>query len=242
MLESARYATAHWLRFSQITLPEQLLLSESPQGALSWKIGSCGPVGPNGNRLPSEIWCAVALFRELPDARNAFKEKEAFMPFIANAIESWHQLLLPIRHHGECNHIDRESPGELFEVAATDPGGLSMVITSAGYRRGPDFRIERVIDFRRNVDLVLDWLRQCDGCLASQAFTPLTIGDDGLTLSLWQDDASMLNASYRPGLHRTHIDRHKSTAVFDRSSFTRCRILESSGQWNSIDPLSNSPK
>ena len=46
----------------------------------------------------------------------------------------------------------------------------------------------------------------------------------------------MLNASYRRDLHRNHVDRHKSTDVFDRSSFTRCRILDSSGQWNGIDP------
>lgn len=237
MLEKARYATAHWLRFQEVMTPDQLVLSGAPQGSLSWKIGPCGPVGPNGYRLPSNIWCAVALFRELSEAEKAMKEKVAFMPYVADAVESWHQLLLPVRHHGECNHLDRETPGEIFETATTDPGGVMMVITSAGYQLGPNLKMERVIDFRRNVDKALDWLQQCDGCLAGRAFTPHTAGDDGLTLSLWRDDASMLNASYREGEHRTQIDRHKSAAAFDRSSFTRCRILDSFGQWGGKDPL-----
>jgi hypothetical protein len=44
--EKARYATAHRIRFRQITTPEMLQLSESPGDALSWKIGPSGPVGP----------------------------------------------------------------------------------------------------------------------------------------------------------------------------------------------------
>ena len=238
MLEKARYATAHWLRFKEVTTPDQLVLSEAPRGALSWKIGPSGPVGPNGYRLPSEVWCAVALFGELADAEWAMEDKEAFMPYLGSVVESWHQLLLPVRHHGECNHLDRECPGEIFETAPTDPGGMMMVITTAGYRFGPEFQLERVIDFRRNVDKVLDWLQKCDGCFAGRAFTPHTAGDDGYTLSLWRDDASMLNASYRDGHHRTELDRHKSTAVFDRSSFTRFRVLDSSGQWEGINPMS----
>jgi hypothetical protein len=35
------------------------------------------------------------------------------MAFVSSTTESWHQLLLPIRHRGECNHIHRESPESL---------------------------------------------------------------------------------------------------------------------------------
>jgi hypothetical protein len=237
LLEKARFATAHWLRFPEITTADQLPLSEEPRNALSWKIGPCGPVGPNGYRLPSNVWCAVGLFRELPAATLAMDHKQAFMPFLEKTTESWHQLLLPVRHHGECNHLDRESPGEIFEASSSDPGGAIMAITTAGYRFGPDLKMERVMDFRRHVDLVNEWIKQCDGCLASQPFTPHTVGDDGFTLSVWRDDASMLSASYRPGAHRTQLDRHKATEIFDRSSFTRCRVLEASGQWEGKNPL-----
>jgi hypothetical protein len=237
MGEKACYATAHWLRFEAITTPDQLELSGQPQGALSWKIGPSGPVGPDGYRLPANIWCAVGLFREDAAAHTALDSMETFMPFVACTVESWHQLLLPVRHHGECNHLERDCPGAMFEIPPHDPGGLSFVLTTAGFRRGPDLKVERLIDFRRNVDVVNDWIGQSEGCLASRPFTPHTLGDDGYTMSVWRDDAAMLAASYRAGTHRTHVDLHKQNAAFDRSSFTRLRILRAVGQWNGRDPL-----
>jgi hypothetical protein len=237
MLEKARFATAHWLRFPEVTTPDQLELSGKPRGALSWKIGPSGPVGPDGYRLPATIWCAVGLFRERGAADAALDELHAFMPFVASTVESWHHLLLPVRHHGECNHLERDCPGALFEVATPDPGGAPFVLTTAGFRPGPELKVQRLIDFRRNVDLVNDWMAQSEGCLASRPFTPHTAGDDGFTFSVWRDDAAMLAASYRAGTHRTHIDLHKENAAFDRSSFTRLRMLRSFGQWNGQEPL-----
>jgi hypothetical protein len=234
----ARYATAHWLRFPAVTTPDQLDLSMQPEGALSWKIGPSGPVGPDGYRLPSLIWCAVGLFRELDAARSAFEQTQRHMPFLAGVVESWHQLIEPFRHQGECNHLDRTTPCEIFEVAAaTSPAGPMMVITTAGYRFGPDLKMERVIDFRRHVDQVDAWLQTVDGCLASRAFTPHTVGDDGYTFSVWRDEATMLNTAYRAGAHRTQLDRHKAEDIFDRSSFTRFRILDTNGAWNGANPI-----
>jgi hypothetical protein len=233
--EKARYATAHWLRFQDVTTPDQLDLSAQPQGAMSWKIGPSGPVGPDGYRLPGKIWCAVGLFPDLAPARAALHARDLYMPFVANTVESWHQLLLPVRHQGQCNYLDRECPGELFAVSSADPGGAVMVITTAGYHPGP--KVERLIAFRRGVDEVNDWLQQADGCLASRPITPHTAGDDGFTLSAWRDDASMLNAMYRAGTHREKMDWHKSASAFDRSSFTRLRIVDTCGQWDGRDPL-----
>ena len=237
MVEKARYATAHWLRFKEVTTPAQLVLTGQPQGALSWKIGPSGAVGPDGYRLPATIWCAVGLYRDREAADAVLDELPTFMPFLADTVESWHHLLLPVRHHGECNHLERDCPGELFEVAPRDPGGQAFVLTTAGFRLGPELKVERLIDFRRNVDVVNDWMAQADGCLASRPFTPHTVGDDGYTMSAWRDDAAMLAASYRGGTHRTHLDLHKQAAAFDRSSFTRLRILRACGVWNGRDPL-----
>ena len=130
MVDKARYATAHWLRFKDVTLPEQLQLTGQPQGAASWKIGPSGPVGPDGYRLPSEIWCALGLYRDLAQARTALAERCSCMPFLSSAVESWHLLLVPFRHTGECNHLDRQQPGELFDVAPDTAGGPIVVITS----------------------------------------------------------------------------------------------------------------
>ena len=206
---------------------------------MSWKIGPSGPIRPDGYRLPGEIWCAVGLFSDLAPARAALQAIECYMPFAPNSVESWHQLLLPVRHQGQCNHLDRECPDEVFAVSSADPGGALVVITTAGYHPGP--RVERLIAFRRGVDEVNDWLLQVEGCLASRAITPHTFGDDGFTLSVWRDDASMLNAIYRAGSHREKMDWHKSVSAFDRSSFTRLRILETRGHWEGTDPLGGMP-
>jgi hypothetical protein len=241
MPAKACYATAHRIRFRDITTPEMLALSAGPAGALSWKIGPSGEVGPDGYRLPADVWCAVGLFRELDAAKAALESSQQFMPFLDDAVESWHALLMPVMHRGECNHLDRDRPDTVFEVGNVDPRGTCMVITTAGFQPGPQFRIERVIDFRRHVDATNAWLGTADGYLASQVFTPHTVGDDGVTMSLWRDDASMLAAAYRPGAHRAQIDRHKTQSVFDRSSFTRCRILDTRGQWNGRDPARTAP-
>jgi len=214
-----------------------LELSGNPAGALSWKIGSSGPVGPNGYRLPGNVWCAVGLYSELDAAQTALQTKDQFMSFLTDAIESWHALLLPIMHRGECNHLDRTQPGTLFEVDQNDPGGPCMVITTAGFEGGPELKIERVIDFRRNVDMTNEWMAKTDGCLASQVFTPHTVGDDGFTMSIWRDDACMLKAAYHPGIHRSQLDQHKKENAFDRSSFTRFRVMDTCGQWNGRDPV-----
>ena len=237
MPEKARYATAHRIRFREITTPEMLPLSGSPAGALSWKIGPSGPVGPDGYRLPADVWCAVGLYGDSDGAQTALRAREQFMPFLPDAIESWHALLLPVMHRGECNHLDRGRPDTLFEVGHQDPGGACMVITTAGFQFGPELKIERVIDFRRNVDRTNEWIGKADGCLASQVFTPHTVGDDGFTMSLWRDDASMLKVAYHPGVHRSQVDRHKAESVFDRSSFTRFRIMDTCGQWNGRNPV-----
>jgi hypothetical protein len=234
--EKARYATAHRIRFPNITTPEMLQLSGSPADALSWKIGPSGPVGPDGYRLPADVWCAVGLYQKSDAAETALHSREHFMPFLADVIESWHAVLMPVAHKGECNHLDRDHPGRLFDVGRADPGGVCMVITTAGFVFGPELKIERVIDFRRNVDATNEWMAKADGCLVSQVFTPHTVGDDGFTMSIWRDDVSMLAAAYRAGFHRSQIDRHKAENVFDRSSFTRLRVVDSCGLWNGQNP------
>jgi hypothetical protein len=177
------------------------------------------------------------MYRDSEAAQAALQRKEPIMPFLSNAVESWHALLMPFAHKGECNHLDRNEPGPVFEIGSPGAGGPCMVITTAGFNFGPDLKIERVINFRRNVDTTNEWMARADGCLTSQVFTPHTVGDDGFTMSIWRDDAAMLEAAYRPGFHRSQIERHKVESFFDRSSFTRFRILVSSGLWDGRDPL-----
>jgi hypothetical protein len=233
----ARLATVHWLRFPAVMKPEQLSLAASPAGSVSWKIGPDGPVGPNGYRLPSNVWCGMALFDEPAAAEAAFAASERHLPNLAHTVEHWHALLRPVAHHGECNHLARANPGQMFATGGDDPGGPLFVVTTAGYVMGPDLDLARVVDFRVHVDQVHDWLKSVEGRVASQVFTPHTVGDDGVTMSLWRSDAAMMSAMYRPGTHRTQMDRHKRDKLADRTSFTRFRVLQARGQWDGIDPM-----
>jgi hypothetical protein len=204
---------------------------------MSWKIGPDGPVGPNGYRLPSNIWCGVALFRDRSAAEGSLERKERYLPFLADAVESWHALLLPIAHRGECNHIERSKPGQIFEIESRDPGGPLFVMTTAGFHLGPTLDMARVIDFRVHVDQVHDWLKTVEGWVASQVFTPHTVGDDGVTMSVWRSDTVMVQSMYKPGTHRTQIDRYKSDKTADRTSFTRFRVVRTLGRWAGTDPM-----
>jgi hypothetical protein len=233
----ARFATIHWVRYPNVVTPEQLTLTKSPAECMSFKFGPDGPVGPNGYRLPSDVWCGLALFAERAAADAALAAPERFLPALGSAVECWHALLLPIAHRGTCNHLEREKPRWIFEASAEDPGGPLFVITTAGYVMGPDLDIARVIDFRVNVDKVHDWLQSVEGRVASRVFTPHTVGDDGVTMSLWRSDSVMIDAMYRPGLHRSVVDRHKREKMADRTSFTRLRVLATRGQWGGLDPL-----
>jgi len=237
MTEPCRWATLHWLRFAEIRTPETLELSMQPAGAASWKIGSDGPIGPDGMRLPSEVWCALGLYPDRIHAEAALAEPGRFMPFLGDTTEAWHALLLPLVHRGECNHLDRETPGLMLHPHEGDPGGPLIVLTTAGFILGPDLDINRVIDFRRNVDQVREAVSAAEGNLARQVFTPHTRGDDGVTMTVWRDDASMSAFAYRPGEHRERIERYKREQTCDRTSFTRLRPVRTSGNWEGRDPV-----
>ena len=231
----ARFATVHWFDYGRVTTAEQLALTDSPAACLCFKIGADGPVGPSGARLPSNVWCAVAMFDERAAAEAALANYERFLPGVADAVEHWHALLLPIAHRGECNHFERTNPRPLFEAAPEDPGGALFVMTTAGFN--PPVDIARVIEFRVHVDKVREWIEPADGRVASQVFAPHTLGDDGVTMTLWRDDAAMIDAMYRPGFHRTQVDRHKREILADRTSFTRFRVVATRGSWGGSDPF-----
>ena len=57
-------------------------------------------------------------------------------------------------------------------------------------------------------------------------------GRDGFTLTLWNDDREMISAAYKPGVHKTQMDHHGASSLFDRSSFTRLRVIETFGTWD----------
>jgi hypothetical protein len=58
-------------------------------------------------------------------------------------------------------------------------------------------------------------------------------------MSLWRDEKSMFAFAYKPGAHRTQVDRQNSHRTVDRSSFTRFRVVRSAGCWEGRDPVAS---
>jgi hypothetical protein len=114
--------------------------------------------------------------------------------------------------------------------------GALAVITSAGYNtRGPEQYL-RIATFARGILDVLAFYEECRGNLRRGSFVGGFDHRDGFTVSLWQDDAAMMDAAYRDGTHRRLMDQSRDGSLFDRSSFTRARIISSSGSWKG-DPF-----
>jgi heme-degrading monooxygenase HmoA len=193
--------------------------------------------GTSGLRLASRVWCGIASFRDLADARAAFIDPASHVPAIGHAEELWSALLLAKAHHGECNHLDAAVPGAIFDVDSALSDGPLLVMTTAGFNLRSKADFVRLIDFRRRVDRMRDVIAAAPGCLAHQVFAPTTAHDDGVTMSLWQDEQAMLEFAYRPGPHRAELDRQIIERTVDRSSFTRFRVIDSAGHWNGINPL-----
>lgn len=235
MAEKARFATIHWFRFGRVTVPGDLDLSGRPEAALSWKIGPSGKVGPDGYRLPSPYWAGLGLYGDRESALGALERIEAFAPFAGEALEAKHMALAAVAHKGACNHLERGEPGAIFEPAEDPVEGRMAVVTTAGFVPGSD--PARMQASRNAVDDAYVWLRQMPGMEQVLFFTPHTAGDDGVTMSVWEDSRKMLTAAYQPGQHRGYVDRYKAETMADRTSFTRFRILGERGVWSGGSPL-----
>jgi heme-degrading monooxygenase HmoA len=231
MLQLGRRATVHWLRFDQSRSFNPAQTTVRPVGCNSWKFGP-DVRGRQALRAASHVWGGIASFLNPVDAEAAFERPERYVPGLSEASQSWHALLLPVAHHGECNHLDPNEPGAAFEPSQNDPGGPLFVMTTAGFNLQARSDLQRLIDFRRRVDGMRDIVSGSAGNLAHQVFASLRPGDDGMTMSLWRDNRAMTEFAYRAGPHRSELDRQNTRKTVDRSSFTRFRLLRSAGAWD----------
>src|SRR5262249_27348936 len=104
--------------------------------------------------------------------------------------------------------------------------------------RTPDQR-PRIARFVKGIQDVLDFYGAYDGNLRRVSTNGGFDLRDGFTVTLWRDDKAMNQAEDGEGTHRTFIDMSRDGSLFDRSSFTRARIVRSSGSWDG-DPVASS--
>jgi hypothetical protein len=192
------------------------------------------------NNMPtwtSELWAGLGIWTNRAAAEAMLANPVATMPAMGEAVEAWHALALPVQHRGEVRWRGKVEKDSAIMTSAEDPEGQLAVITSASFDdpQNPAER-PRMSRFAVKVSEAMDFLGQQPGNLRYDVFNGGFDGREGFTLSLWESDAAMLKAAYHSGHHRKLMDESRDGSIFDRSSFTRLRILSSHGSWSG-DPL-----
>ncbi len=221
------------------------------------RLRDAGPA-PDG-QLPGTVFCNVAADTRAAGTEPASQQAVAFLilglhddassaeHFLANraawlddAHETWSGILEPLRHHGAANYLDRTNPGLVFDActpADPAPGGV-VALTTVGWNLGEGLDMNRVREFGAGVAAVRASMTGVAGLRTQQSFFfPGVIECDPLTLSFWQDEASIRAFAYGQGSHRRQLDRHREDPQADRTSFTRFRALRSAGTWYGEDPV-----
>lgn len=230
------YMTFHRVRFSSPINAHSRSFA-APEFAHHWLFGSDSPLGDDGLRTRiSYVWGGAAFYDNLRDAERVFANAQRGLLFNQPVSEAWHAIVRPISHRGKTNWFGPACSSENRIVPAqSDPGGPLLVVTSAGYNVPlGDMKsdLPRRLDFLVNVDRVRAWYATLPGVLALGQFNPHPIGTDGMTFSLWRDDAAMMAAAYQPGIHRAQLERYRNEKTADRTAFTRARILTCTGTWD----------
>ncbi|MCY6382865.1 hypothetical protein [Hoeflea prorocentri] len=211
-----------------------------PKSAAAWRFYPASQLSEDNMRnFNNDEWGGFGIYPNREAAQAVFDVPEAHLSFLADPVEAYHALIAPYAHHGEVNWRGETLANDTFAVAKEDPGGPLVVFTSAGFEgRGPE-DAERIVAFLHGVYAVQDYYAGLPGNIRQAVYSGVGVdGGDGITVSLWQNDAAMMQAAYKPGEHRGQMDNHKKTSRMDRSSFTRARIIASKGSWKGCNPVS----
>jgi hypothetical protein len=209
-----------------------------PKGADAWRFYPACPLGEDG--LPtfvSDEWGGFGIYPTREAAEEVFQDPEAHLGFLDKASEAFHALLSPYAHRGAVNWRGNVLENTCLAVGS-DPGGPLMVLTSAGYANPGPGDLPRMKKFVHEVRQILSYYSTLSENVRNAVFSGARVdGGDGVTTTLWKSDEAMMAAAYKTGHHRAQIDYHRDAALFDRSSFTRARIVASRGTWDGTDPV-----
>ena len=230
------WITLHRIKFPvSISAKEQDLdISGTPK---YWRFCPKMSVGDDGLPLwDSNTWCGLAIHGSQAEAEAMFNAPEDHLPYLSTAAEHWHALAIPVTHRGSLNWRGEVESNAAVRTAGDDPKGPLMVLTTAGYNSRDEETVPRIRRFMRGVEDVIDFFGEQDGNVRRDVFNGGFDQKEGFTVSLWKNDDAMMKTAYWQGIHRTLMDESRDGSFFDRSSFTRARIVSSSGSWDG-DPL-----
>lgn len=235
--------SAHWITLHRMRFPAPIHAAQNPYGVPEgpdlWRFVPDVNLGPDG--LPTNIsdeWCGLGLYESREAAQALFDDPAAHLPSMSDAVESWHALAAPIAHHGGLNWRGRIETDTLFTPNRDlPPGGPVLVLTTAGFDADTQITVARRKEFLQGVQDVLVFYGSLPGNLRRGSYSASMVeGMEGFTVSLWDTDRDMVAAAYKPGVHKSQMDSHEGMPMFDRSSWTRARVLGSHGSWDG-DPL-----
>ena len=177
----------------------------------------------------------MAFYRDRSLAEHVVTDPRAHFSWLDDTVEHWHALACVISHRGKVNWATEDEPHPALTPLETDPGGVIAVITSASYDVIDESQFSRIRAFQEKVDHVLAYYGTLEANVARSLFN-FTNAQDGITFSVWTSDAEMMATAYRNGVHAVYLKEHRKIPMFDHSSFTRLRLLDSSGTWDGQDP------
>ena len=124
-------------------------------------------------------------------------------------------------------------------MASTDvPDSAVVALTTVGWNLGAGLDMNRVREFGAGVLAVRASMTGVPGFRSQQSFFfPGVLECDPCTVTFWSDAPSIRAFAYGQGSHRRQLDRHRSDALADRTSFTRFRVVSSTGTWYGEDPV-----
>ena len=223
------HVTVRMARFADaVTLPE--LPDGDDESQSLWRLGS-DDMG-SGQRIGSRTardWCLLGLHRTEQAARDAVHQDGAVHSVLDGATERWVALLQPYSHRGETNW----SPEPLFAAGnRRSHDGPFVVMTTVGFDPTLDPRLERTRAFIHGTAAVRASFADTPGLAAAHVFWFGQTWTDPFTLTVWNADDALRPPVYEPGEHRSRMDDYHRNQTADRSSFTRLRVLESTGTWN----------
>lgn len=229
------HATLTLARFGQpVTLPE-LEPPTAGQSSSVLLLGSDDMVSREqfGSRTSHE-WALLGLHRTEEDATATYRDGDGATARLDGATETWSALLQPYSHRGETNW----SPEPLFAPGnRRSHDGPFVVLTTAGFDPELDPDLTRRREFLGGVAAVRASFAATPGLRSQNVFsfgrTPL----DAFTLTVWDGDAELRPPVYEEGEHRSRMDDYHRNGTADRTSFTRFRVLASSGSWGGVQLL-----
>jgi len=239
MTDSHDWMTLHRVKFSSnVDGNNNPFLG--PEEADIWRFSPNSPISDDGLLTNvSDEWGGFALFDNKADAMAVVNAPEDHLPFLEQSVESWHALVIPYAHRGEVKWRDFVQENSAIRVAETDPKGPMVILTSAGYTDPGPQDIPRIKEFLAGVHAVIEFYGTLPDNLRRAVFAGAGVdGREGCTMTLWKNDRAMLGAAYKNGVHKEQLARHQQEDLFDRSSFTRGRVIASKGTWGGSDPIS----